>query len=89
MHAKTIALGLAVAAFLSAGLAQAGGPKPQHPCYGVADCKTQGSQKAFSACIKEHEAEANANAECAAFRKDKDSWMKANGVPGLEALFES
>jgi hypothetical protein len=89
MPTKTLTIALALAAFLAAGIAQAGGPKPAHPCYEVADCKTQGSQKEFSACIKENKAEADANEACAAFRKDKDTWMKDNGVSDLGALFES
>ena len=76
-------------AAVAAGPVAAGGPKESHPCYGVADCKSQPSQKEFSACIKANKAEADANADCAAFRKDKDAWMKANGVGDLAELFES
>lgn len=88
MRTKTLAATLALAAVLAAGFAQAGGPKPEHPCYGVADCKTQGSQKEFSACIKANAAEADAIPDCAAFRNDKDAWMKERGVSDLSALFE-
>ena len=65
----------------------AGGPKETHPCYSVADCKTQTSRKDFSKCIKAHKEEANTNAECAEFRKDKQAYMKKHGITGLEALF--
>lgn len=88
MKTKIAAAVVALSALLVAGGVQAGGPKPAHPCYGVADCKTQGSQKEFSGCIKENVAEADAIADCAAFRKDKDAWMKEKGVADLSALFE-
>lgn len=65
----------------------AGGPKETHPCYGVADCKTKTSREEFSACIKANKEEAQANAECAKFRKDKPAYMKKNGTSGLEELF--
>lgn len=65
----------------------AGGPKATHPCYEVADCKTKSSREEFSACVKANVDKANANAECAEFRKDKPAYMKKNGISGLEALF--
>ncbi len=65
----------------------AGGPKASHPCYDVADCKTQTSQKEFSACIKAHKAEADANAACAEFRKDKKAYMESKGIADLKDLF--
>ncbi len=68
--------------------ALAGPPKATHPCYAVADCKTKTTQPEFSACIKAHQAEADALPGCAAFRKDKDAYMKQHGVPNLDALFE-
>lgn len=74
---------------LYASAVQGGGPKPEHPCYGVADCKNQRSQEAFSACIKANKAEADASPACAAFRKDKEAWLKEHGFPDLGALFES
>lgn len=89
MRTKILAVTLSIAAFLAAGVAQAGGPTPAHPCYEVADCKTKTSQPEFSACIKENKAEADAIQACADFRKDKDAWMKANGVSDLKALFGS
>jgi hypothetical protein len=79
----------ALASLLAVSTAQAGGPKPEHPCYAVADCKTKTSQKEFSACIKANKEEAKANETCASFRKDKDAWLKSNGVPNVKALFES
>jgi hypothetical protein len=86
MKTRTIIFALAA---LFAVAAQAGAPKAEHPCYGVADCATKGSQQEFSACIKANKAEADANEACAAFRKDKDAWMKEHGYPDLGALFES
>ncbi|MEA3274515.1 MAG: hypothetical protein U9Q81_04315 [Pseudomonadota bacterium] len=68
---------------------QAGAPKPDHPCYEVADCKTQDSRKAFSACIKAHKEEAAQNEKCAGFRKDKEGWMKENGMSNLDELFDA
>lgn len=65
----------------------AGGPKQSHPCYNVADCKTQTSQKEFSACIKANKAEADANAACAEFRKDKKAYMESQGIADLKELF--
>lgn len=66
-----------------------GAPKPEHPCYEVADCKTQGSREDFSACIKANVDEANANAACAEFRKDKDAYMQKHGIDGVDSLFEA
>ena len=66
----------------------AGGPTEAHPCYAVADCKTQASQQEFSACVKAHQAEADALPACAEYRKDKDAYMKAHGIPNLDALFK-
>jgi hypothetical protein len=66
-----------------------GAPKPEHPCYEVADCKTQGSRETFSACIKANLDEANANHACAEFRKDKPAYMEKHGIDGLESLFEA
>jgi hypothetical protein len=86
---KTLTLGCALAAFLAATAVQAGGPTPDHPCYDVADCKTQTSQEAFSACIKANKAEADANEDCATFRKDKDAWLEEHGFSELADLFES
>lgn len=65
----------------------AGGAKETHPCYGVADCKTQPSQKEFSKCIKANKEEADSNAACAEFRKDKKAYMEKHGITGLEGLF--
>jgi hypothetical protein len=65
----------------------AGGPKETHPCYGVADCKTKGSKQEFSACIKAHKAEADANAACAEFRKDKQAYLQSKGIADLKELF--
>ncbi len=65
----------------------AGSPKETHPCYGVADCKTQTSRKEFSKCVKANKEEADSNAECAKFRSDKKAYMKEHGITGLEALF--
>ena len=65
----------------------AGSPKKEHPCYAVADCKMQTSRKDFSKCVKANVEEANANAECAKFRKDKKAYMEEKGITGLEALF--
>ena len=67
--------------------AYAGGPKETHPCYEVADCKNKSSREEFSACVKANKDEANANAECAEFRKDKPAYMKKHGISGLESLF--
>ena len=67
--------------------ALAGGPKEIHPCYAVADCKTQDSKEAFSACIKEHKAEADANLACTEFRKDKQAYLKSQGIADLKDLF--
>ncbi len=86
---KTLAMICAAATFVTAIAVQAGPPKPEHPCYEVADCKTQGSRKAFSACIKAHKEEAAQNKKCADFRKDKEGWMKENGVSNLDALFDA
>lgn len=86
---KTLTIGLALAAMVSVTAAQAGAPKPDHPCYDVADCKSQDSRKTFSACIKENKAEADANEACAAFRKDKDAWLKEHGMDSVDSLFES
>lgn len=72
-----------------AGAALAGPPKPDHPCYGVADCKTQGSQADFSACIKANKDLADSDAACASFRKDKDAWLKEHGFASVTDLFES
>ena len=65
----------------------AGGPKDTHPCYDVADCKSKSSKEEFSACIKANKAEADANAACAEFRKDKQAYLKSKGIPDLKALF--
>jgi hypothetical protein len=80
---------LAAAALLTTVTSQAGAPKPAHPCYDVADCKTQTSRQTFSACVKANKQEASSNEKCANFRKDKDAWLKEHGVPNLDALFES
>ena len=65
----------------------AGAPKESHPCYGVADCKSQPSRKEFSKCVKAHKEQAVAIAECAAFRKDKMGYMKEKGIEGIDTLF--
>ena len=65
----------------------AGGPKNTHPCYDVANCKVETSKKEFSQCIKKNSEQANANSVCAAFRKDKTSYMSSNGISGVDALF--
>lgn len=69
------------------GTAFAGGPKEIHPCYDVADCKTQASKKEFSKCIKTHPEEANANAGCQTFRQDKKAYLEKAGLPDIKALF--
>jgi hypothetical protein len=79
----------AAAALISTMAAHAGPPKPEHPCYDVADCKTQTSRQTFSACIKANKDEASSNETCATFRKDKDAWLKEHGVSTVDALFES
>ena len=86
---KTFQLGIALVALVAVTAVQAGGPKPEHPCYGVADCKSQTTQEAFSACIKTNSKEADANEACAAFRRDKDAWLKEHGFSKLGDLFES
>ena len=86
---KHLPLILILASACAMGTAQAGAPKPEHPCYGVADCKTKDSRDAFSEGIKANKEEADANPACAAFRKDKDSWLQENGLPGVDSLFES
>ncbi len=86
---KTLAMICAAATLVTAVVAQAGPPKPEHPCYEVADCKTQGSRKEFSACIKAHQEPAAQNKKCADFRKDKDSWMKEMDVSNLDELFDA
>lgn len=83
---------LAVFVMITVGLSLvnpviAAGPKELHPCYDVADCKTKGSKKEFSMCIKANLEEANANAECTDFRKDKQAYMEKKGIPGLESMF--
>ena len=75
---------------MSAGLiasVNAGAPKSTHPCYGVADFKVETSKKEFSQCIKKNKEKANANLECAAFRKDKKAYMGNHGITGVDALF--
>ncbi|MEN8165862.1 MAG: hypothetical protein ABFR65_00105 [Pseudomonadota bacterium] len=83
---------LAVFVLIAVGLSLvnpvfAGGPKESHPCYEVADCKTKGSKKEFSMCVKANLEEANANVKCAEFRKDKKGYMEQEGIPGLESMF--
>jgi hypothetical protein len=85
MTKRAILIGCALA-LIAAG-AQAGGPKPEHPCYDVADCKKEGSRPDFSKCVKSNLDEANANAACAEFRKDKPAYMEKHGIDGLESLF--
>lgn len=65
----------------------AGGPKESHPCYGVADCKSKSSKEEFSACIKANKAEADADAACAEFRKDKQAYLHSKGIADLKDLF--
>jgi hypothetical protein len=65
----------------------AGGVKEAHPCYDVADCKSQTSQKEFSACIKANLEEANANESCKAFREDKPAFLEKSGLSDLKDLF--
>lgn len=79
----------ASAALFATVTAQAGPPKPEHPCYAVADCKTQPSRQAFSACIKANKEEASQNETCATFRKDKEAWLKQQGIAAVDDLFES
>lgn len=67
--------------------AYAGGPKETHPCYNVADCKIKTSKEEFSACVKANNEEAEANTECAEFRKDKPAYMKKKGISDLKDLF--
>jgi hypothetical protein len=85
MAKRTILIACALA--LLATAAQAGAPKPEHPCYEVADCKKEGSRPAFSQCVKSNLDAANANAACAEFRKDKPAYMKKHGIDGLDSLF--
>ncbi|RUM92570.1 MAG: hypothetical protein DSZ28_09530 [Thiothrix sp.] len=66
----------------------AGGPKSSHPCYNVADCKSQTSKKDFSACIKEHEEDASANPVCSSFRNDEETYLKLMGMESVDELFE-
>ncbi len=68
-------------------IAFAGAPKSSHPCYDVADCKSQTSKKDFSQCIKAHKEEADKNTACAAFRSDKQAYMKKMGMSGPDELF--
>lgn len=75
----------AIAGTMSA--VNAGTPKETHPCYGVADCKTQTDRKDFSNCIKAHKEEANTIAACAEFRNDKKAYMEKHGIETLESLF--
>jgi hypothetical protein len=82
---------LTAGAVLALGAAAAlatGAPKPEHPCYEVADCKTQGSRQAFSKCVKANVDQANAIPACAEFRKDKPAYMDKHGIDGVDALFE-
>lgn len=72
----------------AANVAFAGGPKSSHPCYDVADCKSQGSKEDFSACIKEHEDDASANPVCSSFRNDKETYLKLMGMESADELFE-
>jgi hypothetical protein len=65
----------------------AGGVKEAHPCYDVADCKSEASQKEFSACIKANLEEANANEQCKAFRDDKPAYLEKSGLSDLKGLF--
>jgi|GEM_PF-4945446 hypothetical protein len=69
-------------------IAFAGGPKSSHPCYDVADCKTQTSREDFSACIKEHDEDASANPVCSSFRNDKETYLKLMGMESVDELFE-
>jgi hypothetical protein len=86
---KALNLGIALAAIFAVTAAQAGGPKPEHPCYAVVDCRTQTSQQAFSASIKVNKAEADANESRASFRKGEDAWLEAHGRSDLSDLFAS
>jgi hypothetical protein len=85
---KTVYMMLLAFTLGTASTAFAGGPKSSHPCYDVADCKSQGSKEEFSACIKENKAEADDSAACAAFRGDKEGYMKLMGMSNLDELFE-
>lgn len=82
----TVCVALFSLAMLSA--VYAGGPKESHPCYEVADCRTQTSRKAFSNCIKKNVKAANQIKECADFREDKKAYIEKYGIGGLEALFK-
>lgn len=79
----------AVLAFGAAGAQTTGAPKPEHPCYAVADCKTQGSRETFSNCVKANLEEANAIEACAEFRMDKPAYMQKHGIDGVDSLLES
>jgi hypothetical protein len=84
-----ICAGAAACLFAASAAFATGAPKPEHPCYDVADCKTQGSREDFSACIKANVEEANANAACAEFRKDKPAYIEKHGIESVDALFEA
>jgi hypothetical protein len=84
----TLAIG-AVLALGAAGAQATGAPKPEHPCYAVADCKTQGSRETFSKCVKANLEEASAIEACAEFRKDKPAYMQKHGIDRVDSLFES
>lgn len=78
---------LSVALCTGAAPALAGGPKDTHPCYDVADCKTQTSRETFSKCVKANVDQANQIAQCAEFRKDKKAYMQKHGIDGVDSLF--
>jgi hypothetical protein len=85
---KSVAImGIAACGLMLLQPAFAGGPKEIHPCYAVADCNTRNSKQEFSACIKAHKAEADANASCAEFRKDKQAYLDSHGLADLKDLF--
>ncbi|MEA3411797.1 MAG: hypothetical protein U9R74_09680 [Pseudomonadota bacterium] len=78
---------LSGALVFTVGLAHAGGPKDTHPCYGVADCKSQTSKETFSKCVKANVDQANQIPQCADFRNDKKAYMKEHGIDGVDSLF--
>ncbi|MDX2506736.1 MAG: hypothetical protein QNL62_19995 [Gammaproteobacteria bacterium] len=84
---KTAILMLLTFGLVVVNTAFAGGPKATHPCYDVADCKSQTTKKDFSKCIKEHKEEAGKNAACAAFRSDKGAYLKEAGMSSTDELF--
>jgi hypothetical protein len=89
MQQRIVYAAAAACLLAASGAFATGAPKPEHPCYDVADCKTQGSREDFSACIKANVEEANANTACAEFRKDKPAYIEKHGIESVDSLFEA